>query len=264
MSTVRWRRIQFVELEDLSWFPASWRDAGTGFLEVASRLAGHSTLLAQKVGDALRRTGQNHVVELCSGGGGPMATVMEELQKNGMNTTGILTDLYPNLPALRRLVEKQPGRLQMMTQPVDATAVPASLTGLRVIFNAFHHLDRPLAKKVLADAVQAKQPIAIYELVSREPFQLVALLFSPLSFILTLPMQRPFRWSWLFWTFVVPTIPVFIFWDAIVSWLRIYSVGELQEIVAELDAPGWTWEIEAFQLGGAPARGISLLGYPPS
>jgi hypothetical protein len=86
---------------------------------------------------------------------------------------------------------------------------------------------------------------------------------APLNFCLTLPLQRPFRWTWLPFTFILPLIPAFILWDGVVSWLRIWSVGELKELVAELDAPGWSWDIGLIKLGKAPAHATYLVGYPP-
>jgi hypothetical protein len=54
----------------------------------------------------------------------------------------------------------------------------------------------------------------------------------------------------------------FVFWDGIVSWLRIYSVEELRELVAGIDAQDWEWDIGTIKLGNAPAHATYLVGTP--
>lgn len=262
-SAVKSRRRHLVELEDLPWFPALFRDAGTAFLELASRAAGHSALLTPKTEEALQRSGATRIIGLCAGGGGPLTVMSVLLRERGWKGETLLTDLYPNLSAMKRLEAESGGALRAWTAPVDATAVPHDLEGLRVICNAFHHLDRPAALKVLQDTVKAGQPIAIFEVVSREPLPLFGISLAPLTFSLALPFLRPFRWAWIPFTYLLPLIPAFVLWDGVVSWLRIWSEGELHELVNSLDAPGWTWDIGLIKLGNAPANATYLVGYPP-
>jgi hypothetical protein len=106
--------------------------------------------------------------------------------------------------------------------------VPRGLDGFRTLFNAFHHFRPELARRILADAVAARRPIAVFEVVSRRLLPLVGLLLSPLNVLVLMPFVRPRRWSWLFFTYVVPVIPLFVLWDGVVSWLRIYSEPELR------------------------------------
>ncbi len=149
----------------------------------------------------------------------------------------------------------------MAPTPIDATAVPAEEQGLRTIFNAFHHLPPALARKVLADTVAARQPIAIFEVVSREPAMLLAMLTTPIGVTLTMPFWRPFRWAWVLWTWLLPLMQGFVLWDGVVSWLRIYSVAELRALTGSVDAPDWEWESGQLPLGG-PAKATYLLGWP--
>lgn len=256
------RRSQLVELEDLPWFPAILRDGGTTYLELVLRLSGHAKMLAPRLEQALRDTGQTRIVDMCSGGGGPSAIVAAELAARGLDVSVRLSDLYPNLPALQRQADQSGGRVSVEPNPVDATAVPAHITGFRTIFNAFHHFPPELARRVLKNAVEARQPIAVFEVVSREPLMLFAMFTAPIMVMLTLPLWRPFRWQWILWTWIVPIMPLFVLWDGIVSWLRIYSEDELRELVAGIEAPGWVWEIGRTRLGDAPAHATWLVGRP--
>lgn len=255
-------RMQLVELEDLPWFPRVLRDGGTAFLEFAEKLSGHGRMLVGPLERALDATGETRLVDLCSGGGGPAAVIADELAKRGRKVTVTLTDLYPNTHAFEHAARNSQGAVTGRAEPVDATAVPADLQGFRTIWNAFHHFPPELARKVLADAVAQRQPIGVFEVVSRELPMLLGLLLTPITVTLSLPFWRPFRWPWLVWTWLLPVMQPFVLWDGIVSWLRIYSTDELNALVADLDAPDWVWEIGAIKLGNAPLHGTYLVGYP--
>lgn len=256
------KRMHLVELEDLPWFPAILRDGGTTYLEFVLRLSGHAKMLAPTLGRALRETGSTEILDLCSGGGGPVRIVVDALAEAGQPVTARLTDLYPNTEALAHVAAGSGGRIAVEPRPVDATAVPAELTGFRTIFNAFHHFRPETARRVLEDAMRARRPIGVFEVVSREALPLVGLLTSPIPVMLSMPLWRPFRWPWIVWTWLVPVMPLFVLWDGIVSWLRIYGEDELRELVRGLDDPGYTWEIGRIQLGSAPAHATYLIGRP--
>lgn len=257
------RRRHLVELEDLPWFPAVLRDGGTAYLELMGRLSGHARLLTPPLADLLAATGQRRVVDLCSGAGGPVGEVVEALAERGQEVTVTLTDAYPNLPSLRRVAARSGGRIGLSEAPVSASSVPADYAGVRTIFNAFHHFRPEQARSILADAVSARRPVAVFELVSREPAMLAALLLSvPLVVTLSMPFWRPFRWQWIVFTWLIPVMQLFVLWDGVVSWLRIYSEEELRELVASIDAPGWEWKIGRIQLGGAPLHASWLTGRP--
>lgn len=255
-------RLHLVELEDLPWFPAVLRDAGTSYIELAGRMSGHHKALVPTLIAALKATGASRIIDLCSGGGGPVAAVREALVEAGLDVPVLLTDRYPNVAAFAHAAEGSGGKVTGRAEPVDATAVPEDLVGFRTIFNAFHHFQPPQARAILADAVAKRQPIGVFEIVSREPLFLFALLLSPLTVTLSAPFWRPFRWTNLLFTWLIPLMQPFVLWDGIVSWLRIYSAPELKALVADLDAPGWTWEIGTIKLGDAPAHATYLVGRP--
>jgi hypothetical protein len=253
--------MHLVELEDLPWFPAVLRDGGTAFLSLAERLSGHGRLLAGPLERLLDATGEARIVDLCSGGGGPASVIADELARRGRSVHVTLTDRFPNPAAWAHAASTSRAIVEWRDEPVDATAVPADLEGIRTVWNAFHHFPPSAARRILADAMSARRPIAVFEVVSRDPAMLLGLLASPLTVTLTVPFWRPFRWSWLFWTWLVPVMQPFVLWDGVVSWLRVYGADELRELVAGLEAPGWTWEIGRTRLGGAPLHGTWLVGY---
>lgn len=86
----------------------------------------------------------------------------------------------------------------------------------------------------------------------------------PLVVRVITPAIRPFRLSRLFWTYLIPIVPLTILFDGIVSWLRIYSEDELRAMVAEIDDSSFDWEIGSVLPKGAPVPVTYLIGLPRS
>ncbi|MBK6575043.1 MAG: class I SAM-dependent methyltransferase [Sandaracinaceae bacterium] len=187
-------------------------------------------------------------MDLCSGGGGPAATMADELAKRGRAVTVTLTDLYPNVAAFEHVAAGSGGAVVGRREPVDATHVPADLAGVRTIFNAFHHFRLEQARGILADAVAQRQP-TVFEVVSRE--LLLGLLLTLLTVTLHAALA-PVSLGVGSLDLAHPGHAALRAVDGLVSWLRIYSVPELQALVADLDAPDWVWDIGTIQLGNAP------------
>lgn len=255
------RRRHLVELEDLPWFPRAIRDGATDYLAWVTARSGQIEFLVPPLERLLRRTGERELLDLCSGGAGPTPEVVTRLRARGLEVHATLTDFYPNAEALARACAESGGALSHSTESVDATRVPDSLPGVRTLWNAFHHFRPEQAREILGSAVRARRPIAVFEILSREPAHLFGLLFSPLVAALTAPFWRPFRWSSLFFSWVVPLIPLVVLWDGVVSWLRIYGESELRELVTPLGGD-YDWEIGKVRLGALPAHASFLIGAP--
>lgn len=255
-------RIHLFELEDQSWLPDVIRDAGTGYLERVSQLAGHPAVLAPILADALRRSGETRIVDLCSGGSGPLAATLEQMvETEGIEATATLTDLYPNHGAFERLTRDH-AALSAVYESVDATSVPSELVGLRTLINGFHHFRPELARRILENAVETRSPVAIFELVAPHPIAALGMFFAFFATYFIVPTLRPFRWGWIPLTYLFPVIPLFIFWDGFVSCLRCYRPRELREMTADLTTSDYSWEIGELELPGAPFSGSYMIGMP--
>jgi hypothetical protein len=56
-------------------------------------------------------------------------------------------------------------------------------------------------------------------------------------------------------------LPIFVWWDGIISSLRTYSVDELKQMVLEVkNSESYEWEINEVKSG--PIKNIYLLAYP--
>jgi hypothetical protein len=256
------RRRQLVELEDLSWCPRAVRDGGTDWLAFMANASNVFAAVAPKIRAAMEATGTDAVIDLCSGGGGPWLTLRRELARTGPARV-ILSDLYPNIAALNETRARSGDRLEFSDTPVDAANVPKELDGVRTMFNAFHHFPPDAARAILADAVAKRRAIAIFEGTNRRAIGLIAMpLQMPLLLVLT-PFVRPFRWSRLLLTYLIPLIPLIILFDGTVSFLRLYREEDLRELVAGIPGQeGFDWDIGSTRMGSMPVSLRHLVGIP--
>ena len=82
----------------------------------------------------------------------------------------------------------------------------------------------------------------------------------PLRVLVVTLFIRPFRWSRLFWTYVLPVVPIVLWWDSVVSVLRVYSVQELRELTAGLGQ--YQWDIGTLRGRPLPIPITYLIGVP--
>jgi hypothetical protein len=256
-------RLHLFELEDQSWFPSAIRDLVTDYLHfVETRFAPHQ-LAASLVAEALQRSDCTRIVDLCSGGGGSMPSLVHALAAQGIRPQVTLTDRFPNTQAFQRVAAASNGQISFRNQPVDARTVPPDLRGLRTMFNAFHHFRPHDAMAVLRGAVQAGQPIGIFEISDRSLRTLVPMFFLvPLLVAITAPFIRPFRWRRLLWTYLLPLVPLACWWDGIVSQLRAYSPAELQDLAEAVGASTYCWRAGRVPIGSTLGYLTYLIGYP--
>jgi hypothetical protein len=256
------KRRQLVELEDLPWWPRTFRDAATDYLATSMRVAKAPAAVAPLLAAALARAGATRVVDLCSGGGGPWADLLPALRARGVDVRVRLSDKFPNVAALQALAAATPG-IEVETTPVSALDVPPRLTGFRTVFLAFHHFAPRDAQAILASAVRGGEGIAIVEGASRRPAALAVMTGLPLAVWLLTPLIRPFRWSRLFWTYLVPVLPLAILFDGVVSCLRIYTPDEMLAMAASLpDGSAYEWDAGLLRPPGAPISVPYLIGIP--
>jgi hypothetical protein len=257
-------RLHLFELEDQPWLPAVLRRGVTDYLAfVAKVYDGPYRELVRRLKLAMEAMGERRLLDLASGGSGPVRPIvrlLEEQEHYPVQAT--LTDLYPDLAHFEQVKAESGGRIDYVSTPVDATAVPPELKGFRLMCNAFHHLPPELARKVLADAVARRQGIAIFELVERSPATLLVTALSSVNTLLATPFMRPQRLDRLALTYLLPLIPFTVVFDGLVSCLRVYSVEEMKALTEGLGEGGYQWDIERVRVGSSPLHIHLLIGRP--
>lgn len=261
-------RMHLFEFEDLPWFPSVLRELMTDHLSfMAERAQRLYEDFAQKLYGVLLSRGERTLVDLCSGGGGPAWTLAGLLRnRHGYPVKILLTDLYPNRERLQRRKDLRAGEMDFCPDSVDATRVPSSVSGFRLLCNSFHHFRQDAARALLTDAVSQGRGIAVIELLDRSLAGLSRVLFLSGMVFLATPFIRPLRLSRFLFTYVIPAVPLFILWDGVVSCLRVYSPDELRALTASLSrpdgAPDYEWEIGQIEVPRMPGRMTFLIGQP--
>ncbi len=242
-------RIHLFEFEDQVWFPDFLRDYGTDFLQFLSNLTNMFYPVLPILQKVLEKSGTTQIIDLGSGGGGPLPKLNKFLKKQNPGLKILLTDYFPNIQALQRAREMA-GNIEVIRTRVDARNVPANLNGLRTFFLSFHHFEPKDAKKILQNAVNSRNAIAIFEGQERSFASLLAMFLSPVSVLLTTLFIRPFTFKRLLFTYVIPLVPLFVWWDGIVSSLRTYSVEEMSNLINQLEhKDDFEWEVGRIRSG---------------
>lgn len=218
------KRVHLFEFGDQPWFPLWLRREGMELLDQFFKVFRSY----EPAVETLRQF--DEIVVLAAGSGGGITQLAPEIRAKIT-----LTDIFPDK-------DFASDRMSYEREPVDATNVPERLKGARVMFTAFHHFKPPQARKILEDAVKAREPIAIFEVTERSAkgFAMIAIL--PLVALAVTPFTKPVTWTRLLSTYIVPAVPFFILWDGFVSTLRTYELDEMRELTKDLTT--YDWQIE--------------------
>lgn len=251
-------RIHLFEFEDQSWFPSTLRNYGTDFLQFLSNKTKMYQPIVSLLSEALKESGNQQLIDLGSGGGGGLLWLNEALQENNPQLKILLTDYYPNITAFE-YTKKQSDNFDFVKTKVDARNVPKELKGLRTQFLSLHHFKSKDAQQILQNAVDSKSAIAIFEAQERSIPSVLAMFFSPITLLLTTPFIRPFKIGRLIFTYLIPIVPLFVWWDGMVSSLRTYSVKEMEELVKNVvNNESFNWKIGKVKSG--PGVILYLIG----
>lgn len=257
-------RIHAFEFEDQTWFPGVIRQYMTDFL---SHMGGWSKVpyqpFTERLAEAVRRTGDARLVDLCSGGGGPSLVIARELRELLGRPLGlVLTDLYPSQARLEHARAVLPSWVELEARPVDAQQVPRDLTGFRLLCNGFHHLKPEQARACLLDAMQQRRGVALVELTQRSTLGVLQVALGTTAQLVVTPFIRPFRWSRLLYTYLLPIVPLCTLWDGVVSCLRVYEPSELKDLISGLPDSDYRWECGRLAVPKMPTGLTYLIGTP--
>ena len=257
-------RLRLFEFEDLPWFPAVIRAGMMDYLRFMISRLGTYRPVAPLLAEGLRRTAQTHLLELGAGAGGGTETVLAALRAQQLPTATItLTDLYPQPAAWADVARRTQGAIRGLPTPVDALRVPADQPGFRVIFSAFHHFAPPQAEALLRDAVAGGVGVGVFEGAAKSWLEIgLALTVLPAAQLLLTPFYRPFRFSRLLFTYLLPVIPLATIWDGVVSILRMYPPEQLLALAHRADPTGrYYWRAGQLRHWWGP-RVTYLVGWP--
>jgi hypothetical protein len=259
------RRIHAFEWNDTASSPAWLKESIVETLGRGLRWGRIYRGIGPVFAEFLRRVGTTSVLDLASGSGEPCTILIASLEQAGETTPSfVVSDLFPDVAALKEVAERHPGKIDVVAESVDATNVPEKIDRpARTIITAFHHFPPELAKRILADCVAKKRAVFIVEAFPRKVLRLLAVMPAMAVAAFANPfVAREHRAIKLVLTWLIPLIPLLGLWDAVVSVLRVHSESELRAMVEPLGG-GFAWEYR--EVPFAPlGRATVFMGIPPS
>ena len=190
-----------------------------------------------------------------------MLDSFKELKASNKDLKLYLSDLYPNQKAIHRVSKLKD--VSYVEESVNVCKQEKAVGGLRTLICSFHHLKPNAAKQVLQSAINANEPILIYEISDNSQPIWIWWISIPFTFISTLFVSlaiRPFTIKRFLFTYILPIYPLFIAWDGAVSNARTYTENDLNELISQCETNGYSFEIG--KIKGKMTTQIYLLGKP--
>lgn len=182
--------------------------------------------------------------------GGSSALLVPDLQKiDEIKKITLLTDdltaaRYQHLLALEGVL-KPPYEQATLAQIPRQERSQGEGINRRAVFsiNQSHLLTDEEFIQLLKTLEQKFDQIMIGEGNNKSIRQIIGMtILAPLVAVFAAFFIKPFRWSRLFFTFVIPILPVMITWDGLVALIRIRNPKRLKEIVEASGLQDWHWE----------------------
>ncbi|MDW3652659.1 MAG: hypothetical protein R8P61_36615 [Bacteroidia bacterium] len=224
------KRIHIPQISDQSWFP--------GFL--SRNIHEFMSWFVGKVGAAapflpIIEQGLEHADQIIA---------IEEEQGAGFETLAPLLD----------------ADIPIKYQKIDELNTKES--GLYVSVNAFHKLKEEKARNLLRRIASEGHPLAIVEGNNDSLWQVFGMtVIVPLTVLLATPFVKPFRFSRIIFTYLLPVLPLVTFLDGAMALLKLYAPTDLDELTSSLGCKDYSWKSGKLD-NGRGGKIIYLLGYP--
>jgi len=249
------RRLHLFEWEDQPWLPATLRDLVTDHLRdmFTSPFAGNlRRTVAEILLPPLARSGADRVVDVCSGGGGPLPALLPLLEAGlGRPIEATLTDRFPNRRAFDAVEAASGGRVRGERAPVSAFDVPPDLGPFQTLFTAFHHFDPASGKRILADAARKGRVVVVIEPFRRRDLLPVAI-GGFLRGVVATPRVGKLTLGRFLWTYPIPISAFVLAWDGAVSCLRAHSAEAMRRMGEDAHPDGYRWTAGVAPIPGSP------------
>lgn len=257
------RRLQWIEIHDQSWFPDLLRDFVTDTLQIIWNFFDFYEPIVPRLRYALQEAGTHRILDLCSGGGGPWLGLVRDFEDKERFPLDIcLTDRFPN-----------PGASEHAKNlPHSGVVFHASPRGRNPCSRRLGRVSHPIyflpsfppgeARAILQDAVECRQGVGVFEVPKRDWLTIFLVLFMPIMAFVLVPLIRPFRWSRLLWTYLIPVVLFVVWFDGVISCMRSYTAPELRALTHGLSQDGYRWEAGEERKGAMPVTVTYLIGYP--
>ena len=265
------KRVQLFEFEDFQWFPRTWRTSMTHLIVVLQKMLGTPEVISKLLGEIREKHSFDQIVDTGSGSGGALLNAVELYnQEHPESPIKLrLTDLNP-LPEFVETINQQNNpNLHYQLEPVDARHLDQAPAELKTMMNSFHHMPPKVARDILKSAHDSKQPLLIYEMAENKVPLLVWWLTLPIGLVILIlmslfmtPFVKPLTWKQLLFTYLIPVVPLAYAWDGQASAVRMYTFGDVEELLAGLKTEGYQWTLDRPKNAKGKNVGYYILGLP--
>jgi hypothetical protein len=262
------KRIQLFEFEDFNWLPGPIRAGITNLIVVFHHLMKSRDVLSSLILSIREKRSFDQIVDMGSGSGGIMPEVQEKLKSEGTDLRLLLSDLHPSPQIVRRYEEDAKKDIQYWPESINATDLGKAPEGLKTMVNCFHHMPPNVAKEILRSAQENDQSLMIFEIAENKIPTLLWWLFLPVSLVILIimslfmtPFVRPLTPAQLFWTYIIPVIPIIYAWDGQASLVRTYTFDDIESLLPE-PSETYVWHMEPGQKADGKKLGYYILGMP--
>lgn len=211
------------EWEDKTWFPEFLRNMQTDFIGWLVVRFGIYRSIQTEFSTAVELAGANKWTDLASGNGWPALGLLKELRKEDSKWADFqlhLTDLFP------RKFDSLPEHVSSADFSVDALKWDTEQSDIRTVFNAYHHFDEQQKAKLIQQ--HAKKGLFVVEVLQPTLLVLIKIIFTTtIGQLLLTPFVKPFSWTRLFFTYILPVNLFTITWDGVVSVLKSKHIHEM-------------------------------------
>lgn len=115
--------------------------------------------------------------------------------------------------------------------------------GLYLFVNSFHQLNSAEARRILQRIADSGNPVVVVEGNNDSLWQIVGMtIFVPLTVLLTAFFIKPFRFSRIILTYIIPILPVIIVIDGCIALLKLYNPSDLLALTSSLNAEHYEWK----------------------
>ena len=219
----------------------------------------------KRIATLLEHSRESRLTDLCAGGGLYDRMLVGKLRKltgdGAIRCT--LTDLYPNRN-WARVKELSGGMVDFAAVPLSAERAVAGLPGVHLMFSALHHFSPEEIAGLLRAGAAKGRTLAFFDYSRRELLpELPPVLLSPVLLWCVSFLVFPFSWRRLFFTYLIPVLPLVLLVDGFLSRMRSYTAAELEEIARGAGLPeGYRVVVEVLPVYGGAAKIHCLIARP--
>lgn len=218
------------EFCDQPWLKGWLREAYVDCLNFVLKVPGIYAHMLGPYSQWAAGTRSDKILDLASGGGGPIDTLLRNAEKTETPLPQILlSDLFPDIRRYKQLeCEHGTERISYLEEKTDATEISQMNSIPRSICSAFHHFSEEQARRILEDSAKNSSGIFLMEPLQRDlPHFLFMILSGPFLGMLTPFFSHRFSVKNLLVCTLIPIIPLMVQFDGIISVLRSYNNEEI-------------------------------------